>query len=179
MLSVTKKNIDLPYPFQIHVSKDRASSILKDLSGRRSHIVNIDDHHDDRVVQASVPLAELKGYSTHIRTLASGNCSFTMEFSHYEPMSDADQNKAIEAVTGFSPIWYKFIEDITWRDTQLNLGPWHQELLFIIEFSHYEPMSDMDQAKAIEDSDRIFTNLICGFRDSNIENLSFTIEFSH
>ncbi|KAK3092662.1 hypothetical protein FSP39_005589 [Pinctada imbricata] len=89
---------------EIHVVEDRASGIIKDLSGRRSQILNIEPQDGECLIQAVAPLAELRGYSTQIRILSSGNCTFNMEFSHYEGMSEMEQNKAIEAVTGFSPI---------------------------------------------------------------------------
>jgi translation elongation factor EF-G len=58
--------------------------------------------HLDELI-AHVPLAELRGFSTHLRTLTSGNAFFGMELSHYKILTEDEKCDAIEDVTGFRP----------------------------------------------------------------------------
>lgn len=88
---------------QINGDKDKMHDVIHDLHRRRSHIENVTVLQDIEIIQAITPLAELMGYSSFLRKATSGMATFTMELSHYEKMSHADQNKAIEKVTGFSP----------------------------------------------------------------------------
>jgi elongation factor G len=46
----------------------------------------MDTRSDVRVVAAQVPLAEMFGYATSIRSLTQGRATFTMQVSHYEPV---------------------------------------------------------------------------------------------
>lgn len=79
------------------------TSIVHDILLRRGHVDEREDHPVLCRISATVPLSELKGYSTHLRTITSGKAFFGMEFSHYEAMEYKQQAKAIEAVTGFAP----------------------------------------------------------------------------
>ena len=84
------------------VALDEASSgIIGDLSRRRADIKLIDIRGQNKVITCTVPLSELLGYSTQLRIISSGNATFTMEFSHYQPMSALDEREAIKRVTGF------------------------------------------------------------------------------
>jgi elongation factor G len=53
-----------------------------------------------RVILANVPLAEMFGYVTVLRTLSSGRATSTMEFSHYEEVPPALSQEVIEKITG-------------------------------------------------------------------------------
>ncbi len=53
------------------------------------------------VITATAPLSELRGYSTHLRTITSGRAFYGLEFSHYSVMDSTSQKKAIQEVTGF------------------------------------------------------------------------------
>ncbi|XP_076043139.1 mitochondrial ribosome recycling factor 2 [Oratosquilla oratoria] len=79
-------------------------AITGDLSRRRGQIVQISNRQDAKVIIANCPLSELVGYSTALRTLASGNATFTIELSTYSLMTRYEQNRAVEAVTGFAPL---------------------------------------------------------------------------
>jgi len=72
---------------------DCAGNIGGSLCGRRGQIVSMDTAGDTQTVRARVPLAEMFGYATELRTITSGRASFTMEFEHYEavPYSIAEE----------------------------------------------------------------------------------------
>lgn len=76
------------------------STVLHDLTRKRSHVEAILDRKGVRVVQALTPLSELRGYSSSLRQLTSGSASFVMELSHFGFMTLDDQNKAVEMATG-------------------------------------------------------------------------------
>ena len=63
--------------------------ILGDLSGRRARIRNIEGEGDTQVVSAHVPLAEVFGYATQIRSLTQGRATHSMEFEEYREMPES------------------------------------------------------------------------------------------
>jgi elongation factor G len=67
--------------------------ILGDLSSRRGKIGGMVQRGEAQVVDASVPLSEMFGYSTKLRSQSQGRAVYSMEFSHYEevPKSKADE----------------------------------------------------------------------------------------
>jgi len=67
--------------------------ILGDLSARRGKIGGMVQRGEAQVVDASVPLSEMFGYSTKLRSQSQGRAVYSMEFSHYEevPRSKADE----------------------------------------------------------------------------------------
>jgi len=60
-------------------------NVMGDLNARRGQIVGTEDRGNSRVIEASVPLAEMFGYITELRGMSQGRASFTMEFDRYEP----------------------------------------------------------------------------------------------
>ncbi len=68
-------------------------NVVGDLSSRRGKVGGIAQRGEARVVGASVPLAEMFGYSTALRSMSQGRAVYTMQFSHYEdvPKQKADE----------------------------------------------------------------------------------------
>ncbi len=69
---------------QVIVPPDFLGDITGDLSSRRAKITAMGERGHLRVVDAEVPLSEMFGYVTNLRSLTQGRGSFTMEFSHYD-----------------------------------------------------------------------------------------------
>ncbi|MBP6334289.1 MAG: elongation factor G [Bacteroidia bacterium] len=67
--------------------------VMGDLNKRRGHLEGMDTRAGAQVIRAKVPLSEMFGYVTTLRTITSGRASSTMEFSHYAecPRSLADE----------------------------------------------------------------------------------------
>jgi len=61
--------------------------IVGDLNARRSHIEGIETRPSVHVIAAKVPLAEMFGYATEMRSMTQGRATYSMEFSHYQPVS--------------------------------------------------------------------------------------------
>jgi elongation factor G len=67
--------------------------VLGDLSSRRGKIGGMTQRGEAQVISATVPLAEMFGYSTKLRSMSQGRAVYSMEFSHYEevPKSKAEE----------------------------------------------------------------------------------------
>jgi elongation factor G len=72
---------------------DYMGDIIGDLSARRGKIGGMTERAGARVIGASVPLGEMFGYSTTLRSMSQGRAVYTMQFAHYEevPKSKADE----------------------------------------------------------------------------------------
>jgi elongation factor G len=61
--------------------------IVGDLSSRRAHIEGIETRPSVHVIKAQVPLAEMFGYATGLRSISQGRATYSMEFDRYQPVS--------------------------------------------------------------------------------------------
>jgi elongation factor G len=75
--------------------------ILGDINSRRAKILNLEGLNDTQIIKVHVPLSELFGYATVMRSLTQGRATHTVEFSHYEtvPQSIADKIAGMKGVT--------------------------------------------------------------------------------
>ncbi|KAL4004472.1 pre-mRNA-processing factor 39 [Sarotherodon galilaeus] len=85
---------------EVTVGEDHLSSVLGDLAQRRGTVRDIQSRHDNKVLLATVPLAEMMGYSTVLRTLTSGNATFSLELDTYEAMNPQEQNTLLKRLSG-------------------------------------------------------------------------------
>lgn len=69
---------------EIIVPEEYLGEVLGDLSSRRGKVESMDLRGNARVIYAYVPLAEMFGYATTLRSLTQGRGTFIMQFSHYE-----------------------------------------------------------------------------------------------
>ncbi|UCC84039.1 MAG: elongation factor G, partial [Gemmatimonadota bacterium] len=87
---------------EVVTPEEYLGTVVGELSSRRGKVGGIAQRGEARVVGASVPLAEMFGYSTTLRSLSQGRAVYTMQFSHYEevPKSKADEilNRGTAAV---------------------------------------------------------------------------------
>lgn len=87
---------------EITVPASYGPRVVSDLSARRAQLGDFSERSSVRVVEALTPLSELLNYSSTLRTISSGTATLSMEFHEYCRMSDSEQKRAIERVTGFS-----------------------------------------------------------------------------
>ncbi|XP_003785960.1 ribosome-releasing factor 2, mitochondrial isoform X1 [Otolemur garnettii] len=87
---------------EVTVTRDYLSPVLADLAQRRGNIKEIQTRQDNRVVIGFVPLAEMMGYSTVLRTLTSGSATFALELSSYQAMNPQDQSTLLNRRTGLT-----------------------------------------------------------------------------
>jgi elongation factor G len=72
--------------------------ILGDLSARRGKIGGMTQRGEAQVIAASVPLSEMFGYSTKLRSQSQGRAVYSMEFSHYEEVPKAKAEEIISKI---------------------------------------------------------------------------------
>ncbi len=70
--------------------------VIGDLSSKRGKILETSERSNMKVIDALVPLAEMFGYATKLRSITQGRGSFTMEFDHYAPVPDNIAQEIIE-----------------------------------------------------------------------------------
>jgi elongation factor G len=76
---------------EVETPEDFMGNVMGDLSSRRGIVQGMDDNPTGKVIKAEVPLAEMFGYSTTLRSLSQGRATYTMEFKHY---AEAPKNVA-------------------------------------------------------------------------------------
>jgi len=81
---------------EVIVPEDFFGDAIGDLSARRGKIEETKDRLDLKVIDAKVPLAEMFGYATSLRSLTEGRGTFTMEFNHYEEVPSSIAQEIIE-----------------------------------------------------------------------------------
>ncbi|MBI2601976.1 MAG: elongation factor G [Deltaproteobacteria bacterium] len=84
---IMKVEVETPTEFQ--------GSVQGDLSSRRGVLSGSDMRDDFTVIDAEIPLAEMFGYSTDLRSMTQGKATFSMEFSRYRPVPMAIQEQLV------------------------------------------------------------------------------------
>ncbi len=74
--------------------------VTGDLNRRRGMLEGMDNRNNAQVIKAKVPLSEMFGYVTQLRSLSSGRASSTMEFSHYSPAPAGIAEEVISKIKG-------------------------------------------------------------------------------
>jgi len=79
---------------------DYMGDVIGDLSSRRGKIGGMTQRADAQVVAASVPLAEMFGYSTTLRSMSQGRAIYSMQFSHYQEVPKSRAEEIVSKVKG-------------------------------------------------------------------------------
>jgi len=79
--------------------EDYMGDVVGDLNRRRGRIGTMEQRGNARVVSAEVPLSEMFGYATDVRSSTQGRASYTMQFKHYEDVPASIAN-ALTAKAG-------------------------------------------------------------------------------
>jgi elongation factor G len=69
---------------EVEVPEDYMGDVIGDLNRRRGQIEGMDDRSGNKIVNAYVPLSEMFGYSTDLRSATQGRATYSMEFHHYD-----------------------------------------------------------------------------------------------
>ncbi|WP_279045220.1 elongation factor G [Cedecea davisae] len=76
---------------EVETPEEYAGNIMGDLSSRRGMVQGMEERFGSQIIRADVPLAEMFGYSTTLRSMSQGRATYSMEFHHY---SEAPRNVA-------------------------------------------------------------------------------------
>ena len=85
---------------EVLTPEENMGDIVGDLNRRRGQVNDMSDRAGSKVVKAEVPLSEMFGYVTTLRTLSSGRATSTMEFSHYAQTPSNISEEVIAAARG-------------------------------------------------------------------------------
>lgn len=85
---------------EVLTPEENMGDIVGDLNRRRGQVNDMSDRAGSKVVKAEVPLSEMFGYVTSLRTLSSGRATSTMEFSHYAETPSNIAEEVIKAAKG-------------------------------------------------------------------------------
>mgnify|MGYP000870730592 CR=1 FL=1 len=82
---------------EIVTPEDYLGDIIGDVSSRRGKIEGMDTRMNARIVRAFVPLAEMFGYATDLRSKSSGRATYSMQFDHYEALTGDLADKVLKS----------------------------------------------------------------------------------
>jgi len=85
---------------EVETPEDFMGNVMGDLSSRRGIVQGMDDVAGTKVIRAEVPLSEMFGYSTTLRSLSQGRATYTMEFKHYTETPKQIADGIISKITG-------------------------------------------------------------------------------
>ncbi|ATF91996.1 Elongation factor G [Cedecea neteri] len=80
---------------EVETPEEYAGSIMGDLSSRRGMVQGMEERFGSQIIRADVPLAEMFGYSTTLRSMSQGRATYSMEFHHY---AEAPRNVADDII---------------------------------------------------------------------------------
>ncbi|MBI3578769.1 MAG: elongation factor G [Ignavibacteriales bacterium] len=85
---------------EVVTPEEYLGDVMGDLNSRRGKIEGMNPRKDAQVVKAMVPLAEMFGYATVLRSMTQGRALYTMQFSHYDQVPRSISEQIIEKVKG-------------------------------------------------------------------------------
>jgi elongation factor G len=85
---------------EVVVPDEYMGDIISDINSRRGKIDGIDMQGQLRVIDAHVPLSEVFGYATGVRSLSQGRASHTLQFSHYDQVPKTITDTIVARLTG-------------------------------------------------------------------------------
>lgn len=74
---------------EVVTPEDYLGDVMGDLNGRRGRVQGMDTRANAQVIDSMVPLSEMFGYATDLRSKTQGRANFTMQFDHYEPVPNS------------------------------------------------------------------------------------------
>lgn len=80
---------------EVETPEEYAGNIMGDLSSRRGMVQGMEEQYGSQIIRADVPLAEMFGYATTLRSMSQGRATYTMEFHHF---AQAPQNVADDII---------------------------------------------------------------------------------
>jgi len=85
---------------EVVTPEEYMGDVMGDLSSRRGKIEGLQARKDAQVIKAKVPLAEMFGYSTQLRSMTQGRAIYTMQFAFYEEVPQSIADQIVEKVKG-------------------------------------------------------------------------------
>jgi len=89
---------------EVVVPEEFMGDVIGDISSRRGKVLGMDTRPAAQAIDARVPLAQMFGYATDLRSMTQGRATYTMQFSHYEPVPAAVAEGIIAKFDGKSDV---------------------------------------------------------------------------
>ncbi len=86
---------------EVVVPEEYLGDVLGDINARRGQVSGLSTRTGQHVIHATVPLAEMFGYATDLRSNTQGRALYTMQFDSYQQVPDHEYNKILKKVRGF------------------------------------------------------------------------------
>jgi elongation factor G len=88
------------FDVEVVMPQEHMGDVIGDLSSRRGRVESMDQRGSDRIVKAQVPLAEMFGYATELRSRTQGRATYTMQFDSYKEVPRSIQEDVVASVRG-------------------------------------------------------------------------------
>ena len=88
------------FDVEVTVPEEHLGDVIGDINRRRGHVVDIEENFGLKAIRAQVPLSEMFGYATSVRSLTQGRASYAMQFHHYEPVPRTVQEVIVAKAGG-------------------------------------------------------------------------------
>jgi elongation factor G len=88
------------FDVEVVTPEEYMGDVIGDLSGRRGRVEAMDQRGSDRIVKAQVPLAEMFGYATELRSRTQGRATYSMQFNSYKEVPQSIQEQVVATVRG-------------------------------------------------------------------------------
>ena len=85
---------------EVVTPEEYMGDVMGDLSSRRGSVGGMEQRGNSQVVRAQVPLSEMFGYSTDLRSRTQGRATYTMQFDSYQQMPRSIQEEIVARVRG-------------------------------------------------------------------------------
>ena len=85
---------------EVVTPEEYVGDAISDLNSKRAKITGVEAENDIQIIRAHVPLAEMFGYSTSLRSATQGRAHFTMQFSEYDVVPATQAETIIKKIRG-------------------------------------------------------------------------------
>jgi elongation factor G len=85
---------------EVVTPEEFAGDVMGNLSGRRGRIEKLEPRGNAQVIRANVPLAEMFGYTTDLRSMTQGRATSTMHFGHYAEVPESIAKEIVARMRG-------------------------------------------------------------------------------
>jgi elongation factor G len=88
------------FDVEVNTPEDYLGDVIGDLTSRRGRIGEMGTRGNTQIVTAQVPLSEMFGYATDLRSKTQGRANYTMQFSGYEAVPESLANEIVAKIRG-------------------------------------------------------------------------------
>ena len=88
------------FAVEVTTPEEYMGDVIGDLNSRRGRIEGMEPRGNAQIITARVPLSEMFGYATDVRSMTQGRATYTMQFENYEEVPPNIAEKVMEARTG-------------------------------------------------------------------------------